>query len=362
MSAVAETQLASALVTDGGGAQVDSAQAPQSRSGLLGLLEATDRHGSVQARLPVTHWPVTVGRDLHADLVLDDIHIAGQHLRLAPAAPGHVAVQVLDTGNGVTLGHKHHGRGEVFDWPVGQPLVLGRVHLRLRLADTPVPAEQPLPRLQWRAATGPLGSVALVLLLMLVQVWLKIGETRNIPQELPVVLSGALGVLVVWSGLWALATKIFSGQARFWRHVRIASLAFVAAELMEFMAQVLAFSFSWENVGRFSYLLLVLAAAVGIYRHLVVAAPQSRRGLAMGMALVVLLGLPTMLGTQWLKNKRLSNQLYMAQMFPPGWRLAAPVPVDQFLQEAAGIEKRLATRIKDKQDENGAEPAADDDE
>ena len=362
MSAVQDVLAATPLVTDVGGAQVDSAQAPQSQAALLGLLEATDRHGSVQARLPVTHWPVTVGRDLHADLVLDDLHIAARHLRLTQNAPGSVAVQVLDTGNGVTLGHRHHARGEVFDWPVAQPLTLGRLHLRLRLADTPVPPEQPLPRLRWRAAVGSLASVALLLLLVLVQVWMKIGETRNIPQELPVLLGGALGVLLVWSGLWALATKLFSGQARFWRHVRIASLAFVAADVMEFIAQVLAFAFSWENLGRFSYMLLVLAGAVGIYRHLLVAAPQSRRGLAIGVALAVLLGLPTMLGTQWLKNKRLSNQLYMAQIFPPGWRWAAPVPMTQFLQEAAGIEKRLATRIKDKQDENGADPAADDEE
>jgi hypothetical protein len=269
---------------------------------------------------------------------------------------------VMDTRNGVALAHKQHARGDVFDWPLADPLILGRLHLNLRLADAPVPVEQSLPRLLWRTSLLSIGSVLLVLLLMTAQVWLKIGETQNLLQDLPVVLGGALTLLVVWSGLWALATKLFSGQARFWRHVRIASLAFVAADLMEFVTQVLAFAFSWENVGRFGYLALVLAAAMGIYRHLLVAAPHSRRGLAVGVALVVLLGLPTMWGTQWLKNQRLSNQLYMAQMFPPSWRIARPESVPQFLNDAAGIEKRLAKRLKDKQDENGAEPSADDGE
>jgi hypothetical protein len=362
MNAVQDTRLASPLATESGGAQVDEDQVRAAPIGLLGLIDVTDRHGNLHARLPVTRWPVTVGRALDCDLVLDDVHVAGQHLRLTPAAAGHVTVQVMDTRNGVALGHRQHVRGDMFDWPLADPLILGRLHLSLRLADSPVPVEQSLPRLLWRNSFWSIGSVLLVLLLMTAQVWLKIGETQNLLQELPVVLGGALAVLGVWSGLWALATKLFSGQARFWRHVRIASMAFVAADLMEFVTQVLAFAFSWENVSRFGYLALVLAAAVGIYRHLLVAAPHSRRGLAVGVALVVLLGLPTMWGTQWLKNQRLSNQLYMAQMFPPSWRIAKPESVPQFLDDASGIEKRLAKRLKDKQDENGAEQSADDEE
>ena len=350
------------LPMDGAAVAEEALPGAPERAPLLGLIEATERHGSVQARLAVTRWPVTVGRDLGADLVLDDVHVAARHLRLEQTAPGSVQVQVQDTANGVMLGHRQHCRGDVFDWSASQTLTIGRLHLRLRLADTPVPPEQPLPRQLWRVTLSSLASLVLVLLLTVLQLWLKINETQDLPRELPLVLSGALGVLLVWSGLWALATKLFSGQPRFWRHVRIASLSFIAANLLDFAAQMLAFAFSWENVGRFAFLLLVFTAAVGIYRHLLVAAPQSRRSLALGVVLVVLLGLPAMLGTQWLKNKRLSNQLYMAQIFPPSWRIAKPVPMAQFLDEAAGIEQRLAKRLQDKQDENGAEAAAGDDE
>ena len=339
-------------------APVEPAQQPAAR--LRALVEATDRHGNVLARLPVVDWPVTVGRDLRADLVLDDVHVAGQHLRLAQHAPGQVHVQVLDTDNGVTLGRKHHGRGSAFDWPAGQPLGLGRLQLRLRLADTPVPAEQRLPPGPLRATLWSVATLALALLWMLGQLWLKSTDTQKIAQEFPLALLSALAGLAAWAGLWALATKLFSGHPQFWRHVRIASLAYVVSEVLAFVAQVLAFAFSWENVGRFSYLGLVVVAAVGIYRHLLVVAPQPRRGLALGVALVVLLGLPAMLGTQWLKTKRLSNQLYMARMFPPAWRLATPVPVTTFLREASDIEARLAVRLQDKKEEDAADPASDD--
>ena len=361
MNSVQDMERASPLATETGGAHVDEDQVRLAPTGLLGMVDVTDRHGNVQARLPIKRGPVTVGRALDSDLVLEDVHVAGEHLRLTPARAGHISVQVMDTNNGVVLGGKQYVRGDVFDWPLGNPLILGRLHLNLRLANSELAPEQRLPRLLWRTSISTIGSVLLTLLLTSIQLWLKIGDTQNMAQELPVVLGGALAVLVVWSGLWALATKLFSGQSRFWRHVRIASLAFVAADLMEFVAELLAFSLSWENVGRFAYLTLVLAAAVGIYRHLLVAAPQSRRGLAVGVTVFVLLGMSTMWGTQWLKNKRLSNQLYMVQMFPPGWRLpiAKPVSVQQFLGEAAGIEKRLAKRLLDKRDESGADSSAD---
>lgn len=323
------------------------------------MIEAVDRHGSVQARLPVTEWPVTVGRDLRTDLVLDDVHLAGQHLSLEQHAPGQVSVQVLETDNGVSLGRRHFGRGRQFDWLPGQQLGLGRLFLRLRLADTPVAAELRLPRRPGRTVMWSLASLAAAMLLMLGEVWLRSTETQKLLQALPMVMVGALAGLAGWAGLWALATKLFSGHPQFWRHVRIASLAYVASEVLVFFSQTVAFAFSWENLGRFGYVLLVLVAALGIYRHLLVVAPQPRRGLAIGVALVVVLGLPAMLGTQWLKNKRLSNQLYMAKLFPPSWRVAAPVPVATFMQEALDIEKRLAARLKDRPEEGTAESSED---
>lgn len=337
-----------------------AAATPRSGIGVLAMVEATDRHGNVQARLLVTRWPVTVGRDLDADLVLDDIYVARQHVRLTQGAPGQVHVQVLETENGVTLGRRHYARGSSFDWTAGQPLSMGRLHMRLRLADTPAAAEQRLPHGPGRATAWSLASLALALLVLLGQGWLKSTDTQKLAQELPVLMIGALTGLAAWAGLWALATKLFGAHPQFWRHVRIASLAYVASETLDFVAQVVAFAFSWENLGRFSYLLLILIAAIGVYRHLLVVAPQPRRGLAVGVALVLALGLPTMLGLQWLKNKRLSNQLYMARLFPPDWRIASPVPVATFLQEAGSIEKRLAARLQDKRDEDAADASADD--
>lgn len=321
---------------------------------LLALIEATDRHGNIRARLPVMQWPVTVGRDLRADLILDDLHVAAQHLRLEQLVPGRLGVEVLDTSNGVTLDAQRHLRGAHFDWTPGQALSLGRTYLQLRLADSAVAAEQPLLRWPWRTLLWTLVAVTMTVLLTLGQAWFKSTETSQFRQALPATLLGFLAGLNLWAGMWALATKLFRGHPQFLRHVRIACAIVLASFAVDTALELLAFMFSWESLVRFESVVTLAVLAPGLLLHLQVVAPKRRRALALSLGLLLLLGGLTTLGTQWLKNKRLSPQLYMSQLYPPSWRVATPIPVAQFLQEAASIEQRLAQRLADKDDEDGA--------
>ncbi len=327
---------------------------------VLAVLEAMERHGHVTARLPIHQWPVTVGRALDADMVLDDPHVAAHHLRLEPAGVDRVRAHVLETRNGVQQGRQQHPRHSQFDWAHNQSVGLGRLQLRLRMATAPLAEELPLPRASFGAGVLSVVSVALLLVLMVAQLWLRGAGLDGSWQALPQFLLSGLGILFLWAGLWALASRVITHQAQFWRHVRIACAAVVLGTVVEMVMQVLAFAFSWEMLGRFAYLALVGFAAWGLYRHLVVAAPQSRRGILVGVLLVLLVGVPATLGSQWLKNRRLSDQLYLSQFYPPSWRLAKPVPTAQFLTEAQDLERRLAARLEKDPDEAG--DAAEDDE
>ena len=94
-------------------------------------------------------------------------------------------------------------------------------------------------------------------------------------------------------------------------------------------------------------LLSIPVIAAGVIMHLLVIAPQRRRSLVAMVAGVALLGVVAMMGANWLQNKRATNQLYLSALFPPGWRLAPTVPLDQFMREAASIRQRLDERLKD---------------
>lgn len=318
-------------------------------AGNLALLQATDRNGALVGRLDVRHWPVTVGRALTADLVLDDSHVAAEHLRIDRTPEGEVTVEVLDTANGVALNRAQHARNTQFSWPAGEALTLGRLKLGLRLAEAPVPAEEPLPHFPWRTTGWTLLALAAMLALVVGQSWLTLTEPSQLARQLPGLMAMVAMAITVWAGLWALATKLFTGHLQFWRHVRIACTSSVAIQLVATLAGLLAFMFSLESLARFETPLLLLGAAAAIYVHLTVIVPQRRRGLAGLVAGVAVLGIVAMLGTNWLQNKRLSNKLYMSTLYPPSLRMAPAVPLAQFLGEAGTIRQRLDERLKDRE-------------
>lgn len=318
-------------------------------AGNLALLQATDRNGALVGRLDVRHWPVTVGRALTADLVLDDGHVAAEHLRIDRTPEGEVMVQVLDTVNGVALNRTLHGQGTQFSWPAGEALTLGRLKLGLRLAEAPVAVEERLPHFPWRTTGWTLLALAAMLALVVGQSWLTLTEPSQLARQLPGLMAMVAMGITVWAGLWALATKLFTGHLQFWRHVRIACTSSVAIQLVATLAGLLAFMFSLESLARFETPLLLLGAAAAIYVHLSVIVPQRRRGLAGLVAGVAVLGIVAMLGTNWLQNKRLSNKLYMSTLYPPSLRMAPAVPLAQFLGEAGTIRQRLDERLKDRE-------------
>ena len=314
----------------------------------LGLMEAFDRHGALLARAPITRWPMTVGRGLDCDLVLDDPFVAPLHLRIDRTvnAPRTVSVEICETRNGATLHRKRHGNGERFDWPDGTPLEIGRTRIALRLADTAIAEEQALPQFPWRTLATTVVLVALMVAAVLGSSWLEASEVSKYLKSLPGLLLGLVVMLGAWSGLWAIANKVFDGRLQFWRHVRIACAMYLAAEAMQVAANLAAFAFSWETLSRFAYLLISLVLATGIYAHLAAVLPRRRAGLAWAVGAVVLLGVPAWLGAQWLDRMRLSNELYMSSLFPPSLRLAPAVPISQFLQETGSLRGRLDRRLR----------------
>lgn len=315
----------------------------------LGLIEAHDRHGALLARAPITRWPVTVGRALDCDLVLDDPFVAPRHLRIDRTVDEHrtVQVEVLETRNGARLQRKRHAQGERFDWPGGTPIDLGHTHITLRLADAPIADEQALPEFPWRTVGTTAALVALVGAAAMASSWLESRDSSQYLKSLPSVLLMLLLVLSAWSGLWAVANKMFAGRLQFWRHVRIACTVYLASEALRLVANLAAFSFSLEALSQFASVLGVLVLAWALYAHLATVLPRRRVGLAWTVAAVVALGVPAWLGAQWLNRMRLTNEMYMSSLFPPSLRVAPAAPVDQLLQDAEALRAKLDRRLKD---------------
>jgi hypothetical protein len=326
---------------------------PDTPAQRLALLEVLDKNGTVLNRLTVTEWPVTVGRAMSADLVIDDPHIAPAHLHISGLDTGFVQVQVLDTVNGVRRGYGTlMQRGMRFDWSGTDELALGRLRLRLRLPSTPVAPEQLLPpSFAWRPVAITLALVLALVGETLLDAWFSASPSTKFTQAAIPAVAMLLGISGLWAGVWALATKLFTGYLQFMRHVRIVCAVLLADALVSGLAYLLAFMFSWEGLARYNGLLSAPVLGVGVFLQLMLITPQRRKGLA-ALVIGVVLGVVLIwAGSNWQKNKRISNQLYLSAMFPPSWRVASAVPVEQLVLEAKSIEQRLDVRLQDSQDD-----------
>lgn len=327
----------------------------------LALLEVLDRDGHVRQAVPVTSWPADVGRALDNTLVLDDPHVAAQHLRVDADAEG-VFVHVGDTLNGLRAQGRRFTAGERLR--VGsQPLRLdiGDTHLRLRLAAHPVAAEQPL-----RASADLVRSVwpttlaaLLVIAALLFATWLETDPdelTRTLTSTLISMGVAALG----WCGLWALISKVFTRRSHFWWHVRVLAIGALAIVAATAGADLLAFSLSWPWASDFAFVLTGAIGAAMLYFHLQGLEPR-RRGPMVTVAACAFLGATAL--TLW-SNLQTRDQwgsdLYLTHLFPPSLRLARAVDTATFVQRLAPLQATLDEKAKERDTgDDGTEGEAD---
>lgn len=305
----------------------------------LGVLEVLDRDARVRQVFEVTRWPLRVGRSLDCEVVLDDPHVAPEHLHLRPADGG-VALTVGDTVNGVRCGRRHLRAGDEAVRPPGEEWWVGQTRVRLRLAGEAVPAELPLP------VAGRWPVAGLLLALAGVLAWTAWGEyLQTEPGEFLSGLAGAslsmLAVLGIWSFLWALGSKLFQHRLDYWRHLRIASVGLLASGVVAAGLGVLAFATSWVLLGRLGGAAEAAVLAATVWAHLAVVLPGRRRllGWAVGAALVS--GLAVAAAFQYQRTGRLFGELYLTTLPPPSMRLAPAIPPAQFLDEARALQGAL---------------------
>lgn len=331
----------------------------------VALLEVLDRDGLVRQSQAVFHWPVSVGRSVQCDLVLDDPHLAEHHALLVadPDGPDSAAVpKVTLVLQGSINGAKVAGHA----WPAGsqcplhsgQQWQMGRTTFRLRLAQEVLPSEAPL--LTASAASG--WAVALVFLANLA--WGSADAyLRSNPDGLWPMLWGTavgrLAVLGVWALLWALATKLFQHRLAFWQHVWLACVTSLSVELVTFLLGMVAYALSLEWLGRLDALASAVALALLVNAHLGIVAPMRRRvsrWVSVGILGLMLVGT---WGVNWYRQGQLSSELYLSALYPPAMRLVAPVKLGDFVEQAKDLQGALDKKAREPADGFNESPEPD---
>lgn len=323
----------------------DEAAPAAPRMSRVALIELLDRDGAVAHRIPVERWPVTVGRAIDCDVVLDDPHAAACHATLE-APEGVPQLRVGDTRNGVRLGARTLAAGDSAALATGAEWQIGRTRLRLRLAGEPLAPEQPwVVRAPVRVRPLLVG-LALLLVWLIGERWLQNDPDTPLGSYVPV-LVGTPVALGVWCFLWALGAKLFTHRFAFLAHLRLALGVLFASLLLDALLPLAAFALSLPALARIGELVTLALVCGLLWGHLALILPTRRPALAVAFATMFVVGAGLKLALTHQRSERWFAPLYLSTLGPPALRLAPTVTPQQFVDEARALQPRLEERARD---------------
>lgn len=303
--------------------------------------EVVTRHG---VRCATPGEEVRIGRGYDNDVIVDDPYVAARHLRIVRDESGALVAEHLGSANGL-VADQDRRRVERAVLDGKSSIQIGRTRLRVREADHEVAPERiPRPRIRmWPLVLGLAGALLGAELLTM---WL--GQTTE--QK----LAGYLGPLLMlclavaaWTTAWAVMSRIFSGRARFERHLLIAVSGLLALTLFNELTSYGAFAFSQRELVAYRYIFMWLLAAFVCFLHLRQLSQsreigRSRLKLKAGAAAALaLLGIGMQTLSQWEASASADRESFLRGLKPPVLRLAGAQTENGFFAEVSRLKPEL---------------------
>jgi hypothetical protein len=302
------------------------------------FVEVLARNGEVRQRHRVEELPIRLGRAYDNDFILDDPHAAAHHAIVESTEDGSLQIRDLGSQNGII--HRGQRRSDMA-LDGHQVVRLGHTNLRIRASDFPVDAEVADTTLHsWEGARPALLGLLLIILLSASDTWLLDTEKFQAIHYLLAMIY-LLGAALAWSGLWALANRVFGGHPRFGRHLFILACGLLAIQFWAAGSDILAFAMSLEVLTRYGAIVSIAITATMLFFHLYTINPQRVRRFGATCALLALLvsGIVTMNNYQ--STGHTGSELYMHVLLPPEFRLSKDKPVAQFITDAASLKTKV---------------------
>jgi hypothetical protein len=298
------------------------------------FIETLARNGDVLHRHRVDTLPITLGRGYHNDFILDDAHTAPAHAVVELAEDGALVMRDLGTQNGIVV----HGKRQA-SVPISGTTVVRLGHTRLRVRDAAFPVEAEIADTTMHAWEGGVPALAgLALIALFVGVTEALSDTGAFQAiRYLLVIATGIGAGMVWSGVWALANRLFSGHARLGRHLFILGSGLVATGAWKALSSVLAYAWSAEVFTRYGNHVVMLIMVAMIYNHLRTIKPHKPRAFISSCAVFLALGSGLILMRNYEGAGRLRDELYMSVILPPEVRSSKDHSVDEFMGDAARL-------------------------
>ena len=256
------------------------------------LVEQIGTHGHpmLQQRFSGAGAECRIGRDLGCDIVVDDEHAAPQHALLTLLEDGRVRVQDLGTRNGTRVSRKRVPAdvGAVIEQ--GE-IIVGRTRLHVRTRHTPIGQERVFRRDFVRRHRTPLAVIGVAACAAYAGFHQWIDAPSSLLQSVTKGALVAFGVLALWTGVWALISKLNKGQWEVRVHLTIASIGVALCAWGYGLAGFVAYAAQWSALAKVGVVVVTATALVALYLHLREATQYGRRvSLALAGAVTLVIG------------------------------------------------------------------------
>jgi FHA domain-containing protein len=306
--------------------------------GAVMWVEVLSRQGEVAVRERIERDEARIGRAFDNDVVIDDPHVAPHHLRIYRGDDGELVAEDLGSVNGLYTeqGGERLRRLSLAREPV---IRIGRTTLRVHDGAHPVPPEKPLvpPRLHARWAGGLL--LALFALILLVN-WLDLTAEPSFNVVLLPLVALSMGVLV-WTGFWALLSRIFAGQSLFVVHLRIALTACIAVVLWDQLTRTASFALAWRDIADYAGLGGWAIVAATCYAHLYVIGPRHMRVAMTLVTALIVAGATAQYFQRWESRNEIGQRAALGDLRPPAFRAVPLASADDFFRRADQVKQRV---------------------
>ena len=302
------------------------------------FVEILNANGDVQQRHKFADLPIHLGRSYSNDIILDDHHTAAEHASIELNEHEKLVVRDLGTQNAIKLNGKTHSQVNL----TGDTIVqLGHTHIRVRDSHYAVSAEvSDSTHHRWQGWPLFAFSLAMIFALSLSTSWLA-DIANNKLTDYVISIAQWLLIAAVWSGIWALANRVFGGAANFTRHLFTLSCALVALSLVDYLTVFLGFAFSWEWVSRYQSHFELAIAATTIYYHLRhINVRKSTRFKVICVSLAVVAS-SLKLMNNYQSTNQYADELYMHEILPPSMRFSRNHSLAEFDQSIDKLKARI---------------------
>jgi len=315
-----------------------AAMPPSVATGGPWTIETLARNGEVLQRQRVNTLPIRMGRAYDNDFIVDDDYAAPHHALVDAGPDGKLLLRDLGTRNGIV-----HNKRRVKELAMGGDTVvrMGHTTLRIRPASHPVPPELRDRTMHgWEGVVPGLAGILLTALCALLAAWLT--DRNNLELQRYVQWpAAAIGVGLVWSGLWSFGNRLFGRRARLGRHYFIFGCGLATLLCVRLLATVVAYAWSLEWITGYASHAAVVTLAGMIYFHLATVTPQLRRRLRIVCAvLAVIVSILVLAGNQQ-QHGLMADELYMPVLLPPELRASPDAPVAEYINQVGAMKKEI---------------------